>query len=209
MFILNNEALRDSNAENISAFLSCWSEFYKFAETDNVTGEPISYLDELHLNGDLDAENIRKLLRWKDRRRFTHPHANGDPNHKVIQIIEHTELFNEFRRGVQTAEFCAFVRRVFRTDRAVHRVFLFHIARPIEYPIWDQHVARVYALLSRQRIDTKKWDHYEAYRKWFNDLKAPLGINNDFAAENVSRAKKLDDALMAYGQFLNTYSQRE
>jgi hypothetical protein len=49
------------------------------------------------------------------------------------------------------------------------------------------------------------WDHYEAYRVWFDALKPPLGINNELTLENVSRAKRLDNALMACGQFLNKY----
>ena len=211
MFILNEAAFGDRTAENIREFVDYWSKFYTYSVSDNDTQEPISYLHELCLGGVLDRANIRKLLRWKSPRFFTDVSAQGVRNQIVEQILERTDLFNALRKDPnQTLKFDAFVREVFRTGRAVYRAFLFHVARPVEYPIWDQHVARVHALM-RQRLNaedavTDDWNQYEAYRNWFSELKGKLGINSELTSENVRGAKKLDSALMAYGQFLKTYA---
>jgi len=96
------------------------------------------------------------------------------------------------------------VSQIFSSSGAVYRAFLFHIARPADYPIWDQNVARVHALLTERNND-RDWQHYSDYRRWFTELKKLLNIGRHPTRNNMRKAKRLDSALVAYGQFLKRY----
>jgi hypothetical protein len=43
------------------------------------------------------------------------------------------------------------------------------------------------------------------YRTWFAKLKIALEIKSELSTENIPRAKRLGDALMAFGQFPAKY----
>jgi hypothetical protein len=203
MFVLNQEAFADNTLGNIDGFVNCWSRFYNETPGDT-SGNPIDYLDELNLNANLTEENIRRLLRWKSPRHLTHENKLGRQNLKVQKILQEIDTINSFRRQeVADEQFLDFTANIF-SNGFVYRAFLFHIARPSDYPIWDQHVARVHALL-KHRENTGDWQHYTDYRTWFAELKTTLNIGNELTEDNMRRTKRLDDALMAYGQYLARY----
>ena len=205
MFILDQNSFGDATLDNVAQFVDFWSHFDNQTPNTYPANEPICYLDELHLNCDLTEENIRNLLRWKSPRHLTHVNQRGVPNQLVERAVVGMGTINQFRRHEITHErFLLFARGVFPTG-VVYRAFLFHIGLPAEYPIWDQHVARVHALLTRRENDVG-WSHYTEYCAWFAHLKGRLDINTEATGDNVQRAKRLDSALMAYGQFLLRYA---
>jgi hypothetical protein len=204
MFILDRKAFSNNTAENIDAFVNCWSSFYNETPGD-VDGHPINYLQELNLNKNLTEQNIQKLLRWKSPRHLTHENKDGKQNSKVQKSLKGIETVNSFRnKQITDNDFLDFTGTIF-SNGFVYRAFLFHIARPAEYPIWDQHVARVHARLTNGK-ETVDWEHYENYRIWFANLKITLKIENELSVENMQKTKRLDDALMAFGQFLMKYT---
>ncbi len=98
------------------------------------------------------------------------------------------------------------VRHVFRIG-IVWQLFLFHIARPWEWPIADRHVFRAYAALFNASVPTTLSD-FEQYKQHFERLAQALPRLE--ATDRVSitrRNKRLDNALMAYGQFLLKYDR--
>jgi hypothetical protein len=128
----------------------------------------------------------------------------GELNPKVQKVLDKIETINSFRRQeIPEGDFLDFVRKIFASG-AVYCAFLFHIARPADYPIWDQHVARVHALLTKRSNDGD-WHHYEGYRSWFTELKTLLKIGHNSTRGDIQKAKRLDSALLAYGQFLERY----
>jgi hypothetical protein len=143
-------------------------------------------------------------LRWKSPRHLTHESKEGKQNSKVQKSLEGIEIINKFRNlQIADQDFFNFTGTVF-PNGFVYRAFLFHIARPADYRIWDQHVARVHARLTN-RANTIDWEHYENYRTWFANLKIALKIERELSKESMQRTKHLDDALMAFGQFLANY----
>jgi hypothetical protein len=205
VFILGQNAFGDARLHNIQEFVKYWSQFDQRVVRDDATHGPISYLDELHLGGGLTTENIRKLLRWKDPQHLTHVTKGGESNPKVQKVLANIAVINSFRRQeIPYSDFFDVVSEIFRSNGAVYRAFLFHIARPTDYPIWDQNVARVHALLTRRKND-RGWKHYTDYLQWFTRLKTLLAIGHDSTRENVQKAKCFDSALLAYGQFLKRY----
>ena len=198
MFIPDQKGFGDNTTENLESFVSYWSQFY--IETPNdIYDKPINYLAELNFNENLTEENVQKLLRWKSPRHLTRINKDGKENSKVRKAISGINTINKFRNNqITDRDFLCFTGDVF-PNGFVYRAFLFHIARPVEYPIWDQHVARVHAHLTN-RENTVDWSHYESYRSWFANLKTAL------KSEDMAKTKRIDDALMAFGQFLAKYS---
>jgi len=89
----------------------------------------------------------------------------------------------------------------------VWQLFLFHISRPWEWPIADQHVFRACQALFNVPIPQDLGD-FEQYRGRFTNLADQLP--REGGVERIAvvhRNKHLDNALMAYGQFLLTYDR--
>jgi hypothetical protein len=80
---------------------------------------------------------------------LTHPRkSDGEPNPRVVRVLNQLAAMNEFRRGTLSVdEFQEIAQSVF-PHGIVWQSFLFHVTRPAEWPIADQHVFRSYALLS-------------------------------------------------------------
>ena len=90
------------------------------------------------------------------------------------------------------------------------RIFLFHICKPYKYPIIDRHVVRAYNCHTNAEFNEeldldRNWEHYMGYRKYFFRI-ANAYYHNDNYEWNMNDTewlKKIDNALMAFGQFLN------
>lgn len=81
------------------------------------------------------------------------------------------------------------------------KIFLLHIIKPQEYPIYDQHIHRTFLFihdkdfsnLSNTSINNKAKElfYFEEYLPFIQ-------------SHNIKDLKKLDEAFFAFGQFLNT-----
>jgi hypothetical protein len=88
------------------------------------------------------------------------------------------------------------------------QIFLFHICRPWEYPIADTNVFRVfYRLTQNQRNDSVTWETYRnGYIDSFKRLAKEYCSNeNPFQAQYMPKLKIIDNALVAFEQFLLKY----
>jgi len=205
MFVIDQNSILDSNSNNIEEFVNCWGQFYNYVPTDFGTNNIIDYVKELTIGNNLKEQNIIKLLRWKSPRHLTHPNSSGQVNLKVQAVTEKLDEINQFRQGLISCDvFLNTCSSIFESGW-VYKVFLFHIARPFDFPIWDQHVARVHAMLTT-RDSSGDWDHYLAYKKWFNDLCDARRIPKLQDEKTLREIKRIDSALMAFGQFLNAYA---
>ncbi|HEX4377005.1 MAG TPA: hypothetical protein VHZ99_07635 [Steroidobacteraceae bacterium] len=213
MFFLDRDQFHGLNVSLLTSFVTSWERYYRDPVSVYPGGnQPIDYLRELNLSGDLTAENVTRLLRWKDPRMLTHPKVSGGgaaANEQVVRVLEELHRLNEFRRGeMDEKSFEAVTKQVFPSG-FVWPLFLFHIARPWEWPIGDQHVFRAYtALFGVQSPET--FADFRHYRRSFSDLAGRLMLSAQSNAERsatVASNKRLDNALMAYGQFLDAYDR--
>jgi hypothetical protein len=180
------------NLEPVSAneFVSNWSKFYNEGKYPDK-----KYEENLNRNGPLEPHNIQFLLEWK----------NGKPLPKPKQKIADKvkgEIFvlNEFRRipkitNEDFEEFWSFVSSIISYG-IVWKVFLFHISRPDDYPIVDQHVLRAWKFLTEKQIiePDQTLENYDKYRDFFFGL----------AHQSQKDFRSVDQALMTLGQFLNS-----
>jgi len=128
--------------------------------------------------------------------------SEGQPNNRVVRVLDALGTINGFRQGiVSTSAMREMVAGLFPSG-FVFQVFIMHIARPHIYPIADQHVFRAYGVHRGIEPHTT-WDTYLGYTQYFAEIARSLEI--DRSPENTAPLKRIDNALMVFGQFLKSY----
>jgi hypothetical protein len=189
-----------------SEFVEFWSQFYDYHVTVLGSEQEIDYFSELNTGNDLTAENVRRLLRWKDvkmlsERTLSGPNE-GQENPRVTKVLAHLSTINGFRKDQNTNS--DLLQTIF-PNGVVWRAFLLHIAKPHVYPIADQNVFRAWSLHTRLE-DEQSWETYAAYRDYFTEIANALGITATIG--NLHELKRIDNALFVFGQFLKAYHPR-
>ena len=207
MFVLNPSDICAFNLTHAKQFVDYWSKLYDHGEKRAREDVVIDYFAELNLESPLTEDNIRHLLRWKDRRRFTDPVLTGKskdlPNPEVAEVLARRGVINEFRAGhIDESTMRNSILEVFASGIVFH-VFLLHIAKPHMYPIADQHVYRAFSA-HRGRVLSESWEDYCVYRHYFEEVAAAAGIGSSL--NDIRDLKRVDDALMTFGQFLGQYA---
>jgi hypothetical protein len=192
--------------QSARSFVDFWSKFYVDEIRVAGTEERIDYFTELNIANDLTEENVRRLLRWKDPRLLTHRILDGpkkgEDNPKVVKVLDCLGLINQFRNDQTTeANIQRTTEHVF-TDGIVWKAFLLHIAKPHIYPIADQNVFRVWSLHTGLKND-QTWATYASYCDCFSQIAIAVGV--DWTVQNIRQLKRIDDALLVFGQFLDSY----
>lgn len=175
-------------------FVDFWQQFYQSKIPDEV------YQVNLNMGGELSKENISLLWKWKNER---YGSALIRPTEAILKDI------NSFRRlehidEPSEREFWQKVGAI--TPGIVWQVFLFHMARPQDYPIFDQHVVRAFFALTtgylycnpkQVRVPCRTYERfssaYGGYRSFFFDVMKEAGY---------PEPKKVDRALWAFGRHL-------
>jgi hypothetical protein len=158
--------------------------------------EKINYFMELNVGNDLTEENVHKLLEWKDPFHFTAA--------RKARVLANLSLINRFRNDqIAEDEMQRAAAQVF-PNGAVWNFFLFHIAKPHIFPIADVNVFRVCALHGREIKEPYTWKTYETYCDYFGLIADTVGVARTIA--NIRKLKRIDNALVKFGQFLGAYS---
>lgn len=175
-------------------FVGFWQQFYQSKISDEV------YHANLNLGGDLSAGNISLLWRWKNER-------------YGLRLLEPTKAIlpdiNAFRRlaQVSTPEERSFWQKAFGvTPGIVWQVFLFHMARPQDYPIFDQHVMTAFFAINQGYIYRRPKEARAICLK-YEKFRSAYGGYRDFFFKLVDEAdapepKAVDRALWAFGRHL-------
>ena len=220
MFILNVKQFGEFDLNRAKQFVDYWSKQYSYDSVKAFdSSEVIDYIDELNLGNNLPEQNIKRLLRWKDPRMLTEKILSGsnkgNENKKVLKVIEKRDCISKFRQGkISEKEFKIETEKIFPSG-FVWQIFLFHIARPFEYPIADQNVFRAFSTQEHTEAP-KDWEGYKHYMDYFFQISISSGIiaekpkgHEPDIKEIVKRLKKVDDALFAFGQFLSSYGGKD
>jgi hypothetical protein len=206
MFTLIPQEVARFDLGRAAEFVAFWSRFYVYRV--KVLGEDfdIDYLAELNIGADLNDDNVRRLLRWKDPHHLTDPilsgPSKGQPNDRVVRVLAALGAINGFRQGIVSASAMREIVAGLFPSGFVFQVFIMHIARPHMYPIADQHVFRAYGI-HRGVEPYATWDTYLEYTQYFAEIARSLEI--DRSPENTAPLKRIDNALMVFGQFLKSY----
>jgi hypothetical protein len=218
MFILNSKQLAEFDLNKAKQFVSYWGKPYSFTKVkDFNTKENIDYIEELNIGARLTENNINRLLRWKDPRMLTEKILSGPDkgkdNRKVIKVLERRNTINEFREGTLGIEEFKIITEEIFPNGFVWKVFLFHIARPFEFPIADRNVFQSFSIQKKTIIPTD-WKGYKNYVDYFFQVAIAANIifekprgNESNLKEIVKELKKVDNAIFIFGQFLNSYGR--
>lgn len=152
---------------------------------------------------ELTEDNIKALLEWKDPRFLSDPTKKGKPNKnkKVQKVLDNIEKINKFRKKKELTEEekKEFENMHIFDSGDVYNTFIKHIARPLEYPIYDTHVLNAFL---RLKLGYSKQDLYNEYKKFFFALyEAAFGKDEP---ETVERMKEVDNALFNYDKYEKT-----
>lgn len=192
-----------------SEFVEFWSRFYDYRATVLGSEQEIDYFSELNVGDDLTAENVRRLLRWKDEQmlseRILSGPNQGQENPRVTRVLANLSAINKFRNDQSAnGELLQTLVGIF-PNGVVWGAFLLHIAKPHVYPIGDQNVFRAWSLHTGLK-DKQDWKTYADYRDYFKKIATALGITETIG--NVRELKRIDNALFVFGQFLKAYHPR-
>lgn len=167
-------------------FVDFWSQFYNEHDRypDKVYYDP--YIKDLSQDNFLD-----KLWLWKMQ-----VHYHNKRNKRALKLIkENIETIRNFRSSNPTFNILYdFSKKIFKSG-VVYSVFLIHICKPQQYPIFDQHVFRSFIFLTTGKIIKmpKNIKDYLRYKKFVLKIYKRYKIN----------LRDIDKALMAFGQFLD------
>jgi hypothetical protein len=180
-----------NKSEDLNSFIDSWSKLYSYSN-GHFYGNTIS-------KKEFSKTDIQNLYVWKNGMKLSELKQKSIDD----KITSKLSIINNFKSKdkIDIVEFS----KEFKNLSAVWKIFLLHIIKPTEYPIYDQHIHRSflfihdedYTDLSNTSINNKEKEafYFERYLPY---------INNN----NIKDLKKLDEAFFAFGQFLNTRNYR-
>ena len=213
MFVITRSLLREFDINKAREFVDYWSSPHTFASVKCYdSDEEVNYIEELNIGNRLTEQNIKRVLRWKDPRMLTEKILSGPDegkdNKRVLKVLERRDDINLFRESsIGIGDFKRVTKEIFPVG-FVWPIFLFHIARPHEFPIADRNVFKSYSLHKQVKIP-ETWTEYEDYIDYFFQIAIAANIisekpqgNESNLIEIVKELKRVDNALVAFGQFV-------
>ena len=184
-------------------FINYWSKLYnegKYSDTE--------YKTNLNIKGELIKENVENLYTWKNGRPLK---INPKLKPSMNRALDNIDKINKFRKIAEVINddidyYNEFAKSIFRAG-IIYRIFLFHIARPLEFPIFDQFVFRAYKymssgeLISRNPYNKDFRLYLNEYRPFFHKIADECRIDR----RNIDKIKIIDNALMEFGRFITNY----
>jgi len=130
-------------------------------------------------------------------------------------VLDKHKSLNDFRHGrIDENSFLEIVKEIFPTG-LIWQVFLFHIARPYEWPMAGRNVFLAFSIQTNNKIP-EDWEGYQEYKGFFFNVAKSAGIidrqpkgNENNISEIVWALKKVDNALFIFGKFLNDYDGKK
>jgi len=111
------------------------------------------------------------------------------------------EAINAFRNGkLEETEFDKKIAECFPNGGGVWHIFVKHIARPWDFPIFDNHVWSAYCCLKGKVNVMLSFDYYGEYRDYFLSLYKEVYGTDERKRDRttVKNMKQIDNALFAY-----------
>ena len=176
------------STNNLDDFITSWSKLYSY---------PLEEKYSKHITlCKFKSDDILELFTWKNGMKLSTPKKES-LNHKVLSKLDVINSFKQ-QKNIDVDSFKA----EFMDLSAVWKIFLLHIVKPDEYPIYDQHIHRTYLFITNQdwrnitnaSISNKKKElfYFDEYYKFINGNK-------------IKDLRIMDKACFAFGQFLKKY----
>jgi hypothetical protein len=209
VYTLNEKGVMSFDARKARAFVYFWGRYYRYRVKVLGSRKDIDYFAELNPGGNLTAQNLTRLLRWKDPHHLTDKILSGPNKGKKNKMVEAAldslKVLNMFRRdSISENETLTALANVFESG-VVFRVFMLHVAKPHVFPIADQHIFRAYGVHKGVNAGDS-WATYQGYRSYFSEIALSMEVTESLA--RIRDLKRIDNALMTFGRFLKEYSSQ-
>ena len=173
--------------EDANSFVKCWSNFYNYPNYD--------IYKSIVLKPEFSDGDLRTLFEWKNGMNL----SNKKEQSFLTQVLQHEELISELKREFDQDKF----ENTFREMSTVWQIFLLHIIKPSNCPIFDQNVYRAFRFIQNQ--DEKELPFaqkaklnifYSEYYPFFLDMLELANEHDHF---------QIDKALWTFGKMIKKY----
>lgn len=181
---------------SLKDFVACWSAMYGSPPIEKL------YADRINKK-QFDADDIRQLYNWKNQMSNM-----AAPKQASVerQFVAKLDVINALKQAYDAK---IFDEHFGSATGAVWKIFLRHIISPNQFPIFDQHVFRAhYFLVNGVVREIEESLEVIPYSKQ-EQVKEELYMNSyaPFARSLMQDdipSKKIDEALVTFGQFLKS-----
>lgn len=146
------------------------------------------------------VKEIKDILCWKLAGKRKYEQLPKSHRKLINRAIEKLMDINNFKNGrLSESDFDKVAKYISPTGHII-RLFLFHISKPKEYALFDQHTFRAFYYFETGKIHkgsitfAKVRKYYDRYSSFFREL------CEEFKGKH--KPKDIDNALMAYGKEL-------
>lgn len=195
-------------------FIEFWKEAY---EGDNYDWN--DYLTFIAINKPLSKEYVLRACQWKKGRKWkdgVYPENFGKNWSEYIKAWMNEPTLDYLENVKKNGEIVETLFKKFEELGTFSSIrmqsFIAHTVRPFDFPILDENVWRSFVYLTKAGLSNKlnyTIKDYLDYKKFFDSLVEEY--EKDFDKRTASfddrlrKRKDIDDALMAFGQFLKVY----
>lgn len=176
--------LTSKKATDKEEFINFWSRFY-------IDPNKAKYAQNINVN--FNKDTLFALFEWKNGSKLSDRKKTSfeDKILSKLKIINLLKASSDFKLDEFLGEF--------REVSVIWKIFLLHIIKPNQYPIFDQHVYRAFYFIKYSKTrelpgnnERKEEIYFNEYLPFFKQIKG----NNTI--------KKVDEALWSFGKFLKT-----
>lgn len=183
--------LESKPCDSITDFINHWKTLYVYFD-DKRYSQNIDIIE-------FTETNLVDLFHWKNGMSLK---GSGKKEKSLNEkILKQISLINEYKKQseIDLKKF----NHDFSNVSSVWRIFLLHIIKPNNYPIYDQHIHRTFNFIhgldwksvKNTISDKSKLEFYfNTYLPFIKKLR-------------IKNMKEMDEAFFAFGQFLNTRNQ--
>lgn len=173
--------------EDANAFVKCWSSLYIYPKYDlykSTVKKP-----------EFSEGDLLLLFEWKNGMALSTKKEKSFLN----QVLQKEELIYELKEDFDQDKF----EKSFGKMSAVWQIFLRHIIRPSDCPIFDQHVYRAFMFIQNQ--DEKPLPFTQSAKlKIFHEQYCPFFLDMLELADDYDHFE-IDKALWTFGKMLKEY----
>ena len=179
--------IKQQKAKELHEFISYWSSFYDYPNDSLYNG--------CIWKSQFERNDILNLYVWKNGMRLSKQKQLSLEEKVLPKLILINKLKEEGSLDLN------FFFNEFKSVSSVWKIFLLHIIKPNQFPIYDQHIHRAFLFI--QGLDYSKISNDTISEKeklvFYQESYLPYIKEN-----NVTDLKKQDEAFFAFGQFLKT-----
>ncbi len=190
-----------------TGFVDFWESLYptRFRSEEDYRLAEECYSKNVKDVEEITEENLRALFKWKHGQDWEK--ASWKKKSTFQKAIDNLERLNEFKHfqrvtDAQVEGFLRFLSRI--TGGRIYKPFFFHICRPLEFALYDQHVYRGWQFLIHSELKEvpNDFEVYKQYNRFFAEHAQKIDSDDRWEAR-----RRLDKALMAFGEYLKRNAQ--